>query len=263
MHVTADRIGSGHGLQGLDRRDTIVETFAVETDELPFLESQRNAARFALLELRGVSLFGQRLARSERLLAAYRRAPNALVDRIFRLFKVEIDAVRAQVADLLFAAEAFLADQRDHFNLRCDDVEHHIETHLVVTGARTAVAKVIGSDLLGIFGNGRRLRHTLGADRNRISGIFQHIAEDHVFDCRIVIVLRHIERYVALHAQIVGAFLDFREFLGRKAAGVGQCGMNLEAHLLGQIYCAVGRVEPTAKCQYNFFLFHFRYFLSY
>lgn len=87
MHVTADRIGSGHSLQGLDRRNAVIETFAVEPNELPFLESQRNAARFALLELRGVSLFGQRLARSERLLAAYRRTPDTLVDRIFRLLK--------------------------------------------------------------------------------------------------------------------------------------------------------------------------------
>ena len=159
----------------------------------------------------------------------------------------------AQVGDLLLAAQTLLADQRDHLDLRSDDVEHHVEAHLVVTGSGAAVAKVVGADFAGVFGNGRRLRDPLGADRNRISSVFQHIPEDHVLDRMLVIILRHVERHVALYAEIVSSLFNRGKFLGRKSAGVRQGGVHFQSHLFRKVNRTVRGIQSSAESQYYFF----------
>ena len=161
--------------------------------------------------------------------------------------------MRTQVGDLLLAAETLLADQGDHLDLGRHDVENHVETHLVVTGPRTAVAEIVGADAPCIRGNGRGLRNAFGADRNGIGPVFEHIAENHVLDGMVVVVLRHIERHVTLDAQPLGPSLDPLQLLGRKTARIRQRSMDFEAHLLGQIDSAVRRIEASAKGQNHFF----------
>ena len=110
VHVAADRIARSNGLQRLNRGDPVVVTLTVQRDEFAPLESQRHTTGFGLFQLRRIGLLGQRLAGGKRLLAAYGRTPDTLIDRVFGLLEIEIDSVTAQVLDFLLAAQALLTD---------------------------------------------------------------------------------------------------------------------------------------------------------
>ena len=159
----------------------------------------------------------------------------------------------AQIGNLLLTAESLFADQGDHLDLRSDDVEHHIETHLIVSGARTSMTQVVGSDLPCILGNSRSLRNPFGTYRDGIGSVLEHIAENHVLDRMIVIVMCNIECHVALYAQRIGPPFDRSEFLFRESARVCQCGMHFQTHLLGEIDRTIRGIQTSTKSQYYFF----------
>lgn len=85
-------------------------------------------------------------------------------------------------------------------------------------GARRTVRHIVGADLLGVLDDGDGLEDTLRADRNGIGAVAQDIAEDHVFDALLVILLLDVERDVARSAQRERLLLDDFQFGGREAA---------------------------------------------
>ena len=93
----------------------------------------------------------------ESLFAAYAGAPEALVDGIFHLLEIGLDAVFLQIVDLILAGESHVAGRGDDLDFGGEDLECEVETHLVVSGACRAVGHGIGSDLLGVFDDGDSL----------------------------------------------------------------------------------------------------------
>ncbi len=58
-------------------------------------------------------------------------------------------------------AEQVVADGRQDRYIRKYDPENHVKTHLIVSRAGTSMGHVVGIDLLGIFGYGQSLKHSL------------------------------------------------------------------------------------------------------
>ena len=135
------------------------------------------------------------------------------------------------------------------------DLERQVETHLIVAGARRTVGHIVGADLLGVLDDGDGLEDTLRADRNGIGAVAQDIAEDHVFDALLVILLLDVERDVARGAQRERLLLDDFQFGGREAARVGDGGMHLVALLLGEVFHTERGIETPAERQYDFSFF--------
>ena len=204
-----------------------------------------------------VGLLGQRLLRAERLLAADRRAPEPLVDRVFHRLEVGLEAVLAEVVDLVFARQGHVARRGDDLDLGCQYLERQVETHLVVAGARRAVGHAVGADRLGVFDDGDGLENTLRADRNGVGAVAQDVAVDHVFDALFVVFLLDVERGVLHGAQRQGAFFDVRKLLLREAARVGDGRIDIVPFILGEVFHAERGVETSAECQNYFLLSHF------
>ena len=221
----------------------------MEGDLQTLLGVGRNLAR--------VGLFGQRLLRAERLLAADRRAPEPLVDRVFHLLEVGLEAVLAEVVDLVFARQGHVARRGDDLDLGGEDLERQVEAHLVVARAGRTVGHGVGADLLGVFDDGDGLENTLRADRNGVGAVAQDVAVDHVFDALFVVFLLDVERGVLHGAQRQGAFFDVRKLLLREAARVGDGGIDIVPFILGEVFHAERGVETSAECQNYFLLSHF------
>ena len=93
---------------------------------------------------------------------------------------------------------------------------------------------VVGLDVARIFCERDRLEHTLRAHRHRVSIVLEHIAEYHVLDTFLVILLGHIYADMLSDAQTLGLGFDAVELFLGKTAGIDDHRMDLEI-LFGRI----------------------------
>ena len=163
----------------------------------------------------------------------------------------------AQVVDLVFAREGHVARRGDDLDLRGEDLERQVEAHLVVARTGRAVGYGVGSDPLGVFDDGNGLEDALGAHRDGVGAVAQHVAEDHVADALLVVLLFDVERGVLPGAELFGALRDLFEFGLREAARVGDRRVDVVSLLLREVFHAKRGVQPAAERQNHFFLgFH-------
>ena len=262
VHVAADAVARADGLHGTDRLDLVGIGGAVHGCDLTLLESDGQALLALGRDLARVGLFGERLFRAEGLLAADRGAPQPLVDRILHLLEVGREAVPAQVVDLVFAREGHVARRGDDLDLRSENLERQVEAHLVVARTGRAVGHGVGSDPLGVFDDGNGLEDALGAHRDGVGAVAQHVAEDHVADALLVVLLLDVERGVLHGAELQGPLLDPLQLGFRETARVGNGRIDVISLLLGEVFHTERGVQPAAERQNHFFLFHiaFRFF---
>ena len=162
-----------------------------------------------------------------------------------------------QVVNLLLAAQSHVAGQGDDFHTRCHDKEGHVETHLVVAGSGRTVGDGIGSDFVGIAGDGQCLEDALRADGDGVGAVTQHVAVDHVFQTLFVVFAGDVQCHVFHGAQLVGVLFVGFQLLGTESAGVGAGSIYFVSFFLGQIHHSERSVQPAAECDNYFFLLCF------
>ena len=129
--------------------------------------------------------------------------------------------------------------------------------HLVVARAGRTVGHGVGADLFGVFDDGDGLENALRTYRNGVGPVAQDVAEDHVADAFLVVLLLDVERRVCRGAQLHGALLDLFEFGFREPARVGDCRVNVVTLLLGEVFYTKRGVQTAAERQNHFLLgFH-------
>ena len=84
----------------------------------------------------------------------------------------------------------------------------------------------------------------------------RYVAEDHVLQALLVILVRHVESDIFRGPQLVGVLLVGLELFGAESARVGAGRMYFISFLLGQIHHGERGVQPAAECDYNFLFFH-------
>ena len=257
VHVAADAELRADGLHGADGLDLVGVGPAVHGGDFALLEGDFQPLLARCGDLARIGLFGQRLLGMERLLAADRRAPKPLVDRVLHLLEVGFEAVLLEVVDFVFARQGHVARRGDDLDFGGEHLKRQVEAHLIVAGSGRAVGHAVGADRLGVFDDGDGLEDALRADRNRVGAVAQDVAEDHVFDALFVVLLLDVERGVPHGAQLHGAFLDVRKLLLGEAARVGDGRVNVVAFLLRKVFYAKRGVQTAAERQNYFLLFHF------
>ena len=105
-----------------------------------------------------------------------------------------------QVVHLFLTGELLVTGQCDDLHTGSHHEEGHIETDLVVTGTCGAMGDGIGTDLLGIAGDGDGLEDTLTGYRDRVAVVAQYVTEDHILQRFLVILVSHIEGDIRLGA---------------------------------------------------------------
>ena len=143
-----------------------------------------------------VSLFGQTLCRVEQFATADRSAPDTYVVAVLQLGEVGEIAVGVQVIHLLLTCQVTVACQCDNLHTRGHDEKGHVETNLVVASTGRAVGDGVGTNFLGIAGNGNGLENAFAGDADGIAVVAKHIAENHVFQRLLIIFLCHVKGYV-------------------------------------------------------------------
>ena len=119
-----------------------------------------------------------------------------------------------------------------------------------------------GTNLTGIACNGHSLENALAGYADRIAVVAQHIAEDHVLQRLLVVLLGNIQGNVLLGAQLVGILLVGLQLLGTETTGIGTCGIHLIALLLSQIHHSVTGIKAATEGNHYFLLFHLIYCLD-
>ena len=123
---------------------------------------------------------------------------------------------RRQVVQLFLALEGLVAHRREHFQVRRQRAQRHLEAHLVVAGGGAAVRDHVGAQLARHARDGLRLHHALGAHAQRIHLAAPHVAHDQeaqhlleVVGARIDLVMRDgAQRQRALMQRLRGGRID-------------------------------------------------------
>ena len=202
-----------------------------------------------------VCFLGQALRRVEQLAAADARSPDANVVRVFQLCEVGGEPVGIEEVNLFLPAERLVARERDYLYPRGHHEEGHVEAYLVVAGPRRAVGNGVGAYLVGVACYGHGLEYALRAHRDGVAVVAQHVAEYHVLERFLVVLVRYVERYVLLGAQLVCVLFVFLELRGAEPARVGACGVNVVTVFCQFHYCVRG-VQPSGEGHHNFLVCH-------
>ncbi len=107
------------------------------------------------------------------------------------------------------------------------------------------------AQLLGVRDQGQGLKDPLGAYREGVGVVFQHIAKDQVAQAALVVGLDLVEHLEALGPQLVGPLLDGGHLIGRKAAGIHDGGVHVVAFFLAEVLDTKGSVEAAAVGEEN------------
>ena len=67
---------------------------------------------------------------------------------------------------------------------------------------------VFGSYGLSVVYDGYGLKYTFRAYRDGVGAVAEHVAENHIFDALVIILLRYIECGVPLGSEVERAFFD-------------------------------------------------------
>ena len=206
-----------------------------------------------------VCALGQALCAVQNLAATDAGAPDTHVVGILQLGEVGIVTVLVQVVHLLLTGKVTVAGQCDDLHTGSHNQEGHVETYLVVAGTGRAVGNGAGTYFTCIACNGHGLEDALAGHADGIAVVAQHIAEDHVLQRLLIVLLSNVESDILLGAQLVGVLLVGLQLLGAETTGVGTCGIHLIALLLSQVHHGVTGIEAATEGNHYFLLFHLVY----
>src|SRR6185437_3811272 len=246
MDIAADAIGLGDGLKILNGRDGMREGLPVYGPELAVLKFQRDIAGIRARYLRRPCVFGKIVFGGECFLTADGGAPETFIDTVFGFFGVDLYAVVFEKVDLLFAAEPEVADGSEDLHAGEHALEDHIETDLVITGARTSVCDILCADLLYVVGHGDRLYHSFGADAQGIGSVLEDISEDEVFNTTVIIFPRNVDAFERGDAETFCPGFYLADLFLAESAGIDGEGMDLQMFYLIEPDGAVGGVQSAA-----------------
>src|SRR5690606_4039020 len=184
--------------------------------------------------------------RSECLFSTYRGAPDALIDRIHRFFKIHGYSMFFKVGDLLFAAQLKIPYGSDDLHIRYDGLEDHIKSYLVVAGTGTAMGDSGGLDFLGIFCQRFSLQYSFCADRKWIGLVFKYVSKNQVLDHLLIIGFSYIQYRKRSHFQKSGPFFNLPEFFFTKSTGIYQNSMDFKAFFKVKMKGAKSGVQSAA-----------------
>ena len=256
MAVAAYGVGRAYLLHGLYGLYPVVVTRTVDGHEFALLKAQLQHLASLLGGVLEVCALGQALRAVEYLSAADAGAPDAHVVGILQLGEVGKVAVGVQIVHLLLAGEVAVAGEGDDFHTGGHNEERHVEAYLVVASPGGAVCYGAGAYLLGIAGYGYGLEYAFAGHADGITVVAQDVAEDHVLERLLVVLLCDVQCDIGLGAQPVGILLVGLQLLGAETARVGTCGIHLIAFLLGQVHDRVTRIEAATEGNHYFLLLH-------
>ena len=128
-----------------------------------------------------VGILGKALSGVEQFATADRGAPDTYVVRILQFGEVGKESMLIEEVDLLLTRELLVACQGDNLHAGSHHEEGHVETDLVVAGTGRTVRNGIGTNLIGIAGDGDSLEDTLAGNGDGVTVVTQHVTENHVF----------------------------------------------------------------------------------
>ena len=207
MNIPPNGIGTGNGLQALDDLSRAAGG-SVEGYGFPFPEFQGYGLGLGGFRWAGVRMVRQGFARAQGFFPPHGGSPQAFIDGILRLFPAVGDAVGLQVFDFGLPRQFFVADGRNDFNTRCQDLEDHIETDLVVSGPRTAVGNVRCPQTVGVVYNFQGLNNAFGTYRERVGIVTKDVAENQVLNYPVVKRPHSVYGGIAGHSQFQGFGLN-------------------------------------------------------
>ena len=168
-----------------------------------------------------ISILRQPLCGVEQLTTTDAGSPDTYVVAVLQFGEIGIESVLIQIVNFFLASQFLVASQRDDFHTRSHHEEGHIETDLVVACTSRTVCDGVSTNLLGITCDGDGLEDALAADGDRVAVVAQHIAEDHVFQRLLVILMSHVEGYILYCAQLIGVFFILLQLLFAESACIG------------------------------------------
>ena len=191
-----------------------------------------------------IGILGQSLSGVEQFAATDAGSPDTYVIRILQFGEVGEESVFVQIVNFFLAGQFLIASQCDNLHTRSHHEEGHIETNLVVACTSRSVGDSIGTDLLGITGDGDGLEDTLAADGDGVAVVAEHIAENHIFQRLLIILMGHIECDILHSTQLIGVLFVLLQLFLAEAASIGACCVNVPA-VLGQLHNGVGGVKTS------------------
>ena len=247
MDVAAEAVTIDRSLQSLDGGDGGVKGLAVHGDELALLEPELHGLVPGLGDRLQIGRFRESLGGIQQLAAADGGTPEAHVVGILELGEIGREAVVVEVVHLFLAGEGLVAGEGDDLHVGAHHLEGHVETDLVIAGTGGAVGDGIGTDFLRVTGDGDGLENALGGDGDGIGAASQDIAEDHVFEALLVVLVFHVQVHEALGAQFIGVLFVLLELGRGETTGVRRGGVHFVA-LVGEVHDCIGGVEASAVC---------------
>ena len=113
----------------------------------------------------------------------------------------------------------------------------------------------VGTNLFGVAGNGDGLENALRRYRDGVAVVAQHIAENHILERLLIILVCNVKRHIFFRAKLIGVLLVGLQLFGAETTCVGACSVNVVAVVL-QFHHSVGGVETSRKCHHYFLLCH-------
>ena len=253
--VTANGIAGTNLFDLLDSLDLIVEVLAIDSIDFSFLKCNLQSLGWLLgCDMLEVSFLRQTLCRVEKLATTDGCSPKSYIIRILKFGEVGIESMLIEVINLLLTAQCLVTSHGYYLLTRRKDLECHIETNLVVTGSGTSVSNGIGSNLIGIAGNGDSLEDTLRRNGDWIAVITEDIAKDHELQRLLIVLLSNIKGDILLSAELICILLILLQLLWAEATGVCRCCINFPA-ILAELHHCVTCIK-TATVGDNNFLCH-------
>ena len=204
-----------------------------------------------------ICTLGQPLCAVEYFASADACSPYAHVVGVLQLGEVGLETMLVQVVYLLLSAQVAVTCECDDLHTGSHYQEGHIEADLVVACACAAMCNGACAYLLGIACDGERLEDALRTDADGVAVVPQHVAEDHILERLLVVLLRYIQGDILGGAQSVGVLFVGLQLFGAEAAGVGACCIHLVTFLLGQVHHCVAGVEAATEGNHHFLLLLF------
>ena len=137
-----------------------------------------------------------------------------------------------------------VAGEGDNLYARSHHEECHVKPYLVVACSCRAMGYGIGTNLVSIACYGYGLEDALGRYGDGIAVVTKHIAEYHVFQRLLVILLRHVESNVLYCTELVCVFLILLQLLLAEATCVGTGCIHI-VPLLFQLHNCVRGVQTA------------------
>ena len=152
--------------------------------------------------------------------------------------------------DLELAGKSVVTYRRDNLYLRRENLEHYIETDLVVSCTCTSVCNCACADVLHVLENLKCLEHSFRTYGKRISRILENVSVNEVLDTLAVICVNCIDILMRCRSESEGTLLNGLFLFCRETACVYHYRMDLIALFL-EIRDTERCVQSAAEGEYN------------